>query len=181
MTQTSSPEPTRSTTPEGLRPIVFFTIVLLVFVGDQVSKLWIVKTLIEGQPRPIFGNAFRLTLTHNTGGAWGLLPQGNGVFMVFAAVAIIALLLAYQRVGRLDLPVGSAFALALGGALGNLLDRVRLGYVVDFFDAQIIKWPIFNVADSAITLSILLLVWHFFRAPQTASVREASTPQNASP
>lgn len=149
---------------EGLRPPVFFTTVLLVFIADQMSKRWIVSAMMLGDTRPIIGQSFRLTLTHNTGGAWGLLPQGNTVFAIFASIAILALLFAYGRVGRLELPVGAAFALALGGAIGNLVDRVRLGYVVDFFDARIIHWPVFNIADSAITISILLLMFHFFRS-----------------
>lgn len=151
---------------EGLRPPVFVVTVLLVFVADQISKAWMVRTMYLGESRPIIGQAFRLTLTHNTGGAWGYLPRGNGVFTAFAAVAVVALILAYQRVGRHDLQVGAAFALAMGGAIGNLADRVRLGFVIDFFDARIIHWPVFNMADSAISISILLLVWHCLRSKE---------------
>jgi signal peptidase II len=154
-----------ATPSNGLRPVTFCICVLLVFAGDQFSKHWIVSNMFLGQVRPIFGNAFRLMLTHNTGGAWSLLPHGNTLFALFAGVASIGLLIAYFRVGRAELQVGSAFALALGGALGNLIDRVRLGYVVDFFDLRIINWPIFNVADSAITTSILLLLIYFLRTP----------------
>jgi len=160
--------PTVRRDANGLRPHIFLITVLLVLAADQVSKAWMVRSMYLNDTRPIFGQAFRLTLTHNTGGAWGYLPRGNGVFTVFAAVAIVALVLAYQRVGRQDLQVGAAFALAMGGAAGNLLDRIRLGYVVDFFDARIIHWPVFNIADSAITVSILLLVWHFLRPRDVA-------------
>ena len=147
-----------------LRPSTFYGIVALIFVCDQFSKAWVRHMLYWGQSRPILGNAFALTLTQNTGGAWGLLPQGNLLFVGFAAVAVIALLFAYHRMQRIELLVGGAFALALGGALGNLLDRLRFGYVVDFFDARIIHWPIFNIADSAISLGIVLLLLHFFRS-----------------
>lgn len=166
---TGSPVPRAAAPGQGLRPITFFATVLLVFLADQLSKKWIVKAMFLGESRPIIGQAFRLTLTHNTGGAWGLLPHGNIVFAGFASVAILALLFAYSKVGRIDLPIGAAFALALGGAIGNLLDRVRLGYVVDFFDARIIHWPIFNMADSAITLSICLLLYHQIRNPSSNS------------
>jgi signal peptidase II len=158
---------------EGLRPGVFFVTVLLIFVADQLSKAWMVNRMMLNDPRPIIGQAFRLTLTHNTGGAWGYMPRGNNLFAAFAAVAIVALILAYQRVGRQDIQVGAAFALAMGGAIGNVLDRIRLGYVVDFFDAHIIHWPVFNIADSAITVSILLLVWHFVR-PRSPRFAEAA-------
>ncbi len=140
-----------------------------------------VKSMFLNDTRPIFGQAFRLTLTHNTGGAWGYLPRGNGVFTVFAAVAIVALMLAYQRVGRQDLQVGAAFALAMGGAAGNLLDRIRLGYVIDFFDARIIHWPVFNIADSAITVSILLLVWHFLRPERGSLIRAQRSGSDPAP
>jgi signal peptidase II len=181
----SEPEPTTSAgiAPDyngfgesagGLRPLIFLLTVFMVLAADQASKMWMVRSMSLYDSRPIFGQAFRLTLTHNTGGAWGTLPRGNGVFAVFAAVAIVALILAYQKVGRQDIQVGAAFALAMGGAIGNLLDRIRLGYVVDFFDARIIHWPIFNIADSAITISIILLVWHFLR-PQQHGYRVASS------
>jgi len=147
-----------------LRPSVFYLIVVIVFLADQISKTWVQRVMIpDADSRPIIGRAFLLTLTHNTGGAWGLLPQGNVVFIVFALLAVVALLFAYHWMRRVDLLVGAAFALALGGALGNLLDRLRYGFVVDFFEARVIHWPIFNIADSAITAGILLLLLHFFR------------------
>lgn len=181
MTESEATTPLRR---EGLRPAIFLITVLIVFLSDQLSKLWIVRTMGYGESRPIFGKAFLLTYTQNYGGAWGLFPRGNTIFIVFAVVAIVALLLAYQRVGRMDLPIGAAFALALGGAMGNLLDRVRLGYVVDFFEARIIHWPIFNIADSAITLSIFVLIWYFWRSSK-AEKHETSTetgaPQNVAP
>lgn len=158
-----------SAQPAGraLRPVVFYLIVALVFVSDQASKAWISKMLVPGGERPVIGDAFVLSLTHNHGGAWGVLPQGNVLFIVFAAFAILALLAAYHRMRRIELFVGTAFALALGGALGNLLDRLRFGSVVDFFYVKIINFPIFNVADSAITIGIILLLIHFLRTPHT--------------
>ena len=86
------------------------------------------------------------------------------MYFVAAVLAVLALMVAYHNMKIVDLFVGGAFALALGGALGNLLDRLRYGYVVDFFEARIIHWPIFNVADSAITLGIVLLMIHFLRS-----------------
>lgn len=160
----------------ALRPTLFYLIVGIIFAADQLSKLWIQHVMLpDAGSQPILGSAFQLTLTHNTGGAWGLLPSGNVVFIVFALLAVVALLFAYHRMQR-EILVGAAFALALGGALGNLLDRLRWGYVVDFFDARIIHWPIFNIADSAITFGILLLLLHFFRAAHEETRSEAVTP-----
>ncbi|MCS6776850.1 MAG: signal peptidase II [Chloroherpetonaceae bacterium] len=156
----------------ALRPFAFYLIVALVYVADQASKHWVQRLLAWEQSRPVFGEAFVLTLTRNTGGAWGILPRGNTLFIVFAVFAVIALAVAYYRMPQLDLHVGTAFALALGGALGNLTDRVRYGYVVDFFNARFINWPVFNVADSAISLGIVLLAWHLIRtARQEARAR----------
>ena len=176
----------RAAAGQGLYPPTFYMIVLIVFAADQFSKNWIQKTLLYEQSRSIFGNSFLLTLTHNTGGAWGLAPHGNPMFIGFALLAVVALLFAYHRMARTEPLVGGAFALALGGAFGNLLDRLRYGYVVDFFDARIIHWPIFNIADSAITLSIVLLLLHFVRSSRSeethqtvansATVEEASRP-----
>ncbi|HZT40599.1 MAG TPA: signal peptidase II [Chthonomonadaceae bacterium] len=164
-----------------LQPSTFYVIVALIFVCDQFSKAWVRHMLYWGQTKPLIGNAFALTLTQNTGGAWGLLPQGNLLFVGFAAVAVLALLFAYHRMQRIELLVGGAFALALGGALGNLLDRLRFGYVVDFFDARIIHWPIFNIADSAISLGIVLLLLHFLRSHRIESEAGEHSLTPASP
>lgn len=164
----------------ALRPVIFYLIVLLVFAADQISKQWVQHLLALEESRPILGQAFLLTLTHNTGGAWGLLPQGNVIFIAFAILAVVALLFAYHWMRRVDLLVGAAFALALGGALGNLLDRVRYGYVVDFFYARIIHWPIFNIADSAISLGIVLLVVHFIRSARDEARAEPEAPTGVS-
>jgi signal peptidase II len=174
---TLEPAPSRSPVETGLRPFVFYLIVLIVFAADQWSKMWIQKNLGYEQSRSIVGNSFLLTLTHNTGGAWGLLPHGNPVFIGFAFVAAAALLFAYHRVARPDSLIAGAFALALGGAFGNLLDRMRFGYVVDFFDARFIHWPIFNVADSAISLSIVLLLIHFLRSAKADAGEPSPTAQ----
>ena len=167
-------------TRRELRPSYFYTIALLIFIADQYTKRWISTSMPWDSSRSIVGNKFMLTLTQNTGGAWGLLPKGNVIFMVFAAIAIVVLLIAYHKLLNLELLPGSAFALALGGAVGNLTDRIRLGYVVDFFDARIIRWPIFNVADSAITVGICLLMIHFFRASRAEST-EATEAVKTSP
>lgn len=156
-----SPAPTPS--QRGVGPGVFYLVALIVFLSDQASKVWIQRVLGWEQSMPVFRGILSLTLTRNTGGAWGKLPDCNALFIVFAAVAIVALTFAYHRMPRAPLLVGAALSLALGGACGNLLDRLRYGYVVDFFYLQCIRFPIFNIADSAISLGIGLLLLHFLR------------------
>ena len=151
----------------AIRPLTFYTIVALVFLTDQVTKAWILTRLqLGGASLPIIGDKFQLTLAHNTGGAWGLLPNGNLFFILFALLATAALLFAYHKMPQIELFVGGAFALSLGGAMGNLLDRVRRGYVIDFFDVRVINFPVFNVADCAISVGIILLLIHFLRSPK---------------
>lgn len=175
-------DPTTQAPARALRPMSFYLIVLMVFVADQFSKSAIQGMMRFGESRPVIGDAFRLTLTQNTGGAWGLLPAGNKLFVAFAIVAVLALTYAYHRMAKVELYVGTAFALAMGGALGNLTDRLRHGYVVDFFHAKIINWPVFNVADSAITLGIVFLLIHLFRTSreegEIGRKREGETIEN---
>ncbi len=166
MTSNSNSEINRSVSlseasARTLHPGIFYTLVILVFLADQMSKSWIQRTLGLDQSRPVIGDIFNLTLTRNTGGAWGLLPHGNTLFICFAVLAVIALVYAYHHLANIELLVGTAFALAMGGALGNLADRIRNGYVVDFFYLKIIHFPIFNIADSCITVGIGLLMFHF--------------------
>ncbi len=170
-TPLANPKPVRA-----LRPALFYVIVAFVLVADQVSKVWVQRALVFDESRPLLGDAFLLTLTHNTGGAWGMMPNGNLLFSAFACFAALALVVAYHRMPRVSLLVGAAFALALGGALGNLSDRLRHGYVVDFFDARIIHWPVFNIADAAITMGIALLMMHFIRDPRSQGVVEKPAP-----
>lgn len=149
-----------------MKPVRFYFLAVLIVVIDQLTKWNIQARLPYGNtPVPAVGRFLFLTHTHNTGGAFSLFQAGNVIFIVIASLAIIALVVAYQRMRKSDLVVTTALALALGGAIGNLIDRVRFGYVVDFFDIQAgtgrSVWPIFNVADSAITVGIVLLAVHF--------------------
>jgi signal peptidase II len=165
----------------AIRPAFFYVIALLVFAADQWSKAWILRSLAWEQSKPVIGDFFSLTLTQNTGGAWGFLPSGNLLFIIFASIAVIALLVAYHRLAQVPLLVGAALALALGGALGNLLDRLRYRYVVDFFDfhAGRFHWPIFNIADSAITLGIALLLLHFLQTARADVPPISLAPEEA--
>ena len=154
-----------------MRPFLFYAIAGMIVLCDQVSKWAIVKTYPYGASERTPIPFLYLTHTRNTGGAFSLLQARNHWFIVIAAVAMIALAYAYHRSARRDLWVSAALGLALGGAIGNLIDRVRYGYVVDFFDVKV--WPVFNVADSAITFGILILAWTFLfkREPAESGVQ----------
>ncbi|MFC2005371.1 signal peptidase II [Chloroflexota bacterium] len=152
----------RADFPQGKRRnIVFFLTALLVAAGDQLSKTWIRSNLDLGESLPDTG-LLRLTRVHNTGAAFGLFQDQAFSLTIVALVGIIVLLLFvlffYRRFplqdNRLCKP---ALGLVLGGTVGNLIDRLHLGYVTDFIDFGI--WPAFNIADSAITVGIILFAY----------------------
>lgn len=130
-------------------------VIALVLTADQVSKHLVRTMMVLGESIPPEGVA-RITYIINTGSAFGLFPNQT-LFLTIAALAGVALMLFFYRTGAV--PGGLArlsLALMLGGAIGNLVDRVRVGYVVDFVALGF--WPVFNVADSSMVMGITLLV-----------------------
>ncbi|MFL5673616.1 MAG: signal peptidase II [Chloroflexota bacterium] len=138
---------------------LFFGIAATVVVLDQIAKAWLVANVSPGEIVEVVGDWVRLILSQNSGALFGLF-RDNAVLFGLVSLGVIGLIVAYHgRSGR-SLYMSVALGLLLGGAVGNLVDRLRLGYVVDFIDIGIGDWRFytFNLADSAITLSILLLV-----------------------
>ncbi|MBC7221514.1 signal peptidase II [Candidatus Bipolaricaulota bacterium] len=121
---------------------------------DQGVKAWAVSALAPGEIRPLLGEFLRLTRVHNPGAAFGIFPQGTAAFLV-ASVLVAFGLIAYLLLGRPSGLRGWGSALILGGTLGNLIDRARLGWVVDLFSVG--NFPVFNVADVALVLGVGLL------------------------
>ena len=138
---------------------VFLGLASIVAAADQLTKAWVVQAF--AQPTEIVGDLLRITIVRNTGGIFGLFGD-SAPLLAAASSVVIALIVLYQaREGtRQHWLLSVALGLLLGGAVGNLIDRLRLGYVVDFVDAGIggFRWYTFNVADSAISLSIVLLI-----------------------
>jgi len=152
--------------------MTFYLVVLATVALDQATKAWILGHLRLGQSIPILPGCFDLTLILNPGAAFGLmagLPAGiRQPLFVVIAIAAAGLIVFYRHRFLRDHPLASAaMALILGGALGNLVDRLRYGMVVDFLDVYLgpYHWPAFNVADSAISVGVglmlldLLLEW----------------------
>lgn len=134
-------------------------IALVVFLLDQASKYWIATTFRIGQSRPIIPEVFHLTYVRNTGGAFGLFKGWVPLLVIISLVAIFVILriAIMQRTVSPRRRLGQvAISTILGGALGNLTDRLHLGYVIDFLDFRV--WPVFNVADIAITVGVGLLI-----------------------
>lgn len=153
-------------------------LVLVVLVADQISKYVVtVKMSAYGPPIEILGTFFRLTYIHNRGAAFGL-NLGSPLVHTVVSIAALALLVYLFW----TLPAGArllraALAMVLGGALGNIVDRIRLEKgVVDFLDFGIgeqWRWPVFNVADSFVTVGIVLLAVGYSRKDKTGA-RESS-------
>jgi signal peptidase II len=153
----------------------FAGLALAVLAADQLTKAWLTSFLPPGASVEIVGEWLRLVHSRNTGAIFGLFRDQVAIF-AFVSVAVVGLIVWYHaRSGRS--PVMSvALGLLLGGALGNLTDRIRLGYVVDFVDAGIgtFRWYTFNVADAAISAALLLLVLVTLR-PSLAGGDDAAT------
>ena len=129
-------------------------LVLLVFVLDRVTKAWALKSLF-GRSVAVL-SFFRLTYAENTGVSFGLFKDRNMFFLAFSAGLVGVLLLLRRKIQAHGAAAALGFALVLGGALGNLYDRISYGFVVDFFDFSFFP-AVFNVADSAITCGAVLL------------------------
>ena len=161
----------------------FAGLATLVVVLDQLTKAWLVSVLAPGESMQVIGDLVRLVHSQNTGGLFGLLRGQAAPFAALSLVVMAVIVTYHARGGRspyLTLTLG----LLLGGAIGNLIDRVRVGYVVDFVDAGLgsLRWYTFNVADASISLAILLLVAAAIRpgliepaAPSPAGVGVPST------
>ncbi len=144
--------------------LAIITTFSIVFV-DRVTKLFFSDLLSYGESLPVIRNVLRMTLVHNTGIAFGFFKDQGIVFIVIPIIAIflLAFNIYYYRKNNEDLSwvYIVAFSFILGGAIGNLVDRIVYGYVIDFIDFRI--WPVFNIADSAITIGAFLIAFKCFR------------------
>jgi signal peptidase II len=168
-TQTETAQPATAAHSKDRRPYLFL-ITALVILADRLTKRWIIHRIRPGYTIPVIPHFFRLSHVLNTGAAFSLLENlppnavrlGLIAFSVFAAVIVFILL---WRTGRAISLTSVALALILGGALGNLYDRIRFHHVVDFLAVRIYhyNWPDFNVADSCIVIGACLLLLEIFR------------------
>jgi signal peptidase II len=153
------------------RWLAFAGLAGVVVVLDQLAKAWVDRNFdlawttapIAGYapPTPVVGELVRIAKSYNSGGIFGLFGDAAPIFAV-ASLGVIALIVAYQhREGTTGpRPLTLALGLLLGGALGNLIDRLRFGYVIDFVDTGIgsTRWYTFNVADAAISTALLIML-----------------------
>jgi len=131
----------------------------LVFVLDRLTKEWVAENIPLGTARPIVSDYVRIVHAQNTGAAFGLLPERTTLLSVLSVVAVLAIVYYYRQIASSSSLVSATLGMQLGGAFGNLLDRVTQGYVVDFVDVGVgdIRFWAFNVADSSIVVGIILV------------------------
>ncbi len=156
------------------RPVALL-IALSVIIADRLSKLWIVAHVKQGDAIVVLPHVFRITHVQNTGAAFSLFEEARSqetvriALVAFSVVAVAVVLALLLKTGRRLTVTTVSFALIFGGAIGNLYDRIRLHYVVDFLEVHIVHyhWPDFNVADSCIVVGACLLLLEALR-PQRA-------------
>lgn len=138
---------------------IFLCGVTMVIIADRASKIFFSRLLELNESLIVIKNFLYFTLVHNTGIAFGLFKDGGYVFIIIPLV-LTALLVYniyyYRNSEQLSRMYILAFSLILGGAIGNLWDRIAFGYVIDFIDFRI--WPVFNIADSAITIGAAIIL-----------------------
>lgn len=138
--------------------IALLTVCLIIFL-DRITKNFFSEFLSLGETLPVIRNIIHMTLVHNTGIAFGLFKDQGIVFIIIPIIASALLVYNVYYYSRFEDQISElyiiGFSLILGGAIGNLIDRVIYGYVIDFVDLQI--WPVFNVADAAITVGALII------------------------
>ncbi|MBP9113853.1 MAG: signal peptidase II [Polyangiaceae bacterium] len=167
----------------GQRPTYYFLTVvsLITLASDIFSKTWAERTLRWSPDFVVIENLFGFRYAQNKGGAWGLLQTTNEnvrrPFFLLVSVAAIAFIMSlYRKLNSRQLALKWGLPLVLGGALGNVFDRVRYGYVVDFIDFHMIykgedhHWPTFNVADIAICIGVILMALDMFTSKKDTGV-----------
>jgi signal peptidase II len=175
----AQPRRTRSFPVRGL---LFLGLAVLVVLLDQSTKRLaedrLERTGVRSVPLPIVGDFLRFTYVENRGAAFGLLQDQTAFFVLVGVIVIGVIAASYRYLPRSGFRLHLALGLQLGGAVGNLIDRIRQGYVVDFVDFGYHSnwWPVFNVADSAIVIGVALLALNALSptpSEESASLQDA--------
>lgn len=135
------------------------------FVCDQAIKKWVQSSMMSSQSIPVWPDVFQITFVHNTGAAFSMFEEHPGVLLgVTIALFLILFYFAFKK-ARLTTLELFGYSLILGGASGNIADRLLLGKVVDYLDFVLIRYPVFNLADACIFCGVCLLIIYQLKAP----------------
>lgn len=138
-----------------------YLIALILLFVDQFSKYIIRQNMSLAESIPVIKSIFHITYVENMGIAFGLFPQGHSLFIVISLIIILGIIFFERKKVIKSLKERFCLGLILGGALGNLIDRLRFGFVIDFLDFRI--WPVFNLADSGVCIGGILMVFFLLR------------------
>jgi signal peptidase II len=148
---------------------------------DQLTKLWVRDHLVLGESLPIIGR-LSLNYTINTGAAFGLLANQTVPLIIMSIASLLIILLFLRYLSHITTLSMVSIGFIWGGAVGNLIDRIHFGHVTDFIDFRLwggFHWPTFNIADAAITVGVIALIYHFFRWEGLGKAHERHLkPQN---
>jgi len=156
------------------RNLMLLVIALIVLGADQASKAWVIENIPLNTTYEIFPplrEIFVLTYITNSGAAFGLFPQLSLVFTLIALVVSFAIVWYYRSIPAGQWLVRISLGLQLGGAIGNLMDRLRFGAVTDLLYVRFV--PVFNIADAAIVSGVGLLMWHMWRTTPKTEMQPA--------
>jgi len=170
-----------SVNPTVRRWLRLLIIISLVLAVDQITKRLIVDNMVLGETRrivPFLSPLFQIVRSHNTGASFGLLPNAGNVFAVVAVIVAVVLTYMYPRIPDEKRLAWLATGLIVGGALGNVLDRLSYGYVVDFINYQIpgVISNVSNLADHAIVIGVILFFISSWRDERSAQKHQSLQP-----
>ncbi len=163
--------------------VLLIAIIAGVVALDQLTK-WLAVVYLQGEASfPLWQDVLHFTFVKNEGAAFGMLKDSRWVFMIFSSVAIIALLVFLFRFPPKSRWMQISIAMIIGGGIGNMIDRIFLGYVIDFIDFTLIDFAVFNVADSFVTvgsfLMIFLLIAEMIKEERQARKLKRETAESA--
>lgn len=140
--------------------ILYLITLILVIGGDLFTKHLVDSSMQLGQSHAIINNFFYFTYAHNTGVAWGMMAGRLGLFVVVALISAVVMIIFFKNTKENEALTRFGIVLTFGGMVGNLFDRITLGYVRDFIDFYIVGYdfPIFNIADIAVVLGVTLII-----------------------
>jgi signal peptidase II len=145
---------------------IYYVYALAVILLDQLTKYAIVKNMVQGDSIPLIENVFQLTSHRNMGAAFGILQNQRILFICITIAVVTGINITLYRIGRTQPRISLGLSLVLGGAVGNFIDRISTGQVVDFLNFVLIHFPIFNIADAAITIGVVILLLDIFFDPK---------------
>lgn len=157
--------------------LLWILIIAASVILDQASKLIVVNTMEYGESIVLIKNIFSFQYIHNYGAAWGMFSDHRWVFMLITSIALIAMPIILYRYRKLHFLFGLSLSLFIGGAIGNMIDRVFLGYVVDFLEFTFIDFPIFNVADICVVCGAIIMMVYVIFFDKEFFVDKKQTPK----